>query len=83
MCFGKVDVEVGRRGRPERLGDRVAQLAEPVEHFFILVSQELERPLVICEPVFEHDADDPPLLVTKQVVEPVRLARETRERPGW
>ena len=45
------DVDVGRGRRAERLGDRVVQLAQAVEHLLVLVGQLLERPLVVLEPV--------------------------------
>ena len=78
----QVMIEV-RRGRgAQRLRDRIVQLAQAVEHLLVLVGQPLERPLVILEPVGQHDADDPPLLVPEEVVEPVGLARETRCSAG-
>ena len=74
LAEGEVEV---RRGRGlERLGDRLAELAEPVEDVVVLAGEPLEGPLVVVDPVPQDDPDDPPLLVGEEVVEPVDAALE-------
>ena len=74
ICSFELPIDEGGGRRTQRLGDRIVEVSQPVEHLLVLVGQPAEGSPIVLESIGENDADDPSLLVAEEVVEPVDRA---------